>query len=544
MNSNFDYEQRDNSYIVNNISNSKGLKVFTPVTNFNFGGHKQKSCEELPLSHVKESCQISDELGRQKSTSNSVSSYLDRRHRESQQRIIKLKQKIQTEEKNVMTFKPSISSNSRKIVEKLMIGEKRTPYNFHEIISQQNYKPPCLPNKEKTEHPVKVKESYSQCEKQQPSQNLQRNITQSKAESSSKRGTSFNLSTNQSASPNKTNASVSMSKDLSQEDYKKIMQNRSNILKAKGVKTPQKFETDTNSKHCKSSSSRRLHSEKAKPNNDQSTSANLNTSTASVHYTNNNHQSRASYSKNNISFNYSEIDKSAYNIFKAQPVEKIVDARSKLNYFYRAQCPGVAIVPKSMQHGPSQASIQDQKQQQSKGKSNDGLCSYSNYKEEMINSENQSPVLFINDYNHSKINDISNSKTSDKSNDKKDVNMFKRFNDLDHLKSFANMITNSKSKEHLVPVNKNRPLDFTLGGSNQNTLKQSPDPYSNQHIDKDELIYSIPRQSPISENIKQKSIQPSNIQLDSNEQYKLDSASKEYLFQKLKHMKSTQISNY
>lgn len=554
MNTYYDYEQRDNSYILSNLNDGKGMKVFTPKSNFNFGSDKEKSCENLNFNYGDDGSYISNTLGKQAKSTSSVNSYLDRRHRESQQRMIKLKQKIQIEEKNVMTFKPKISNNSRKIVEKLMVGEDKSAYNFHEIISQQNKSRPIIPNpKSNYDLPVKVrdKQTYNAKHSSRP---FEKNLVQNSIDAGSKRG----ISCNQSISPYKINTSVQMPKDPVQEDYKKIIQNRSYLLKPKGSQTPNKFQSASQIR--KNASSRTITAEKAKIRiNDQSSSVILNTSSASVHLPSNHHLlAQASYSKINNSINPLDFDKAAYNIFKAQPVEKIVDARSKLNYFYKTQGAEdeTEIKVRYPDYGQpinmDNKAITPDKRQICKVKTGDGLCSYTNY-QEGVGLLMSNPPFITKECSIAHKRDLTPTKSSESKNI--NFNMSKRLNDLDHLKSFADKISNTKNQQCQTQLiahktnheelsepenyNKSRPLDFTLGGGNK-LDEQSPNNFKQHNSSKDEILYSIPRQSP--ESLKQKSDPPHPP--SGNGQYKLNSESKEYLFQKLSQMKCNQITNY
>lgn len=117
-----DNEQRD--------MNSR-YKCLSPKTNYAFSS-KGKNTEESENIENKRDNKLNDSRTSKKS---SVSVYLERRHRESQEKLNKLRAEINYYQENDMTFKPKISDNSQKIVERLVEDRQ---YDFNEIISQTN----------------------------------------------------------------------------------------------------------------------------------------------------------------------------------------------------------------------------------------------------------------------------------------------------------------------------------------------------------------------------------------------------------------------
>ena len=102
-----DNEQRD--------MNSR-YKCLSPKTNYAFSS-KGKNTEESENIENKRDNKLNDSRTSKKS---SVSMYLERRHRESQEKLNKLRAEINYYQENDMTFKPKISDNSQKIVERLV----------------------------------------------------------------------------------------------------------------------------------------------------------------------------------------------------------------------------------------------------------------------------------------------------------------------------------------------------------------------------------------------------------------------------------------
>ena len=127
-------EQKEKENINNPI-----YKTLSPKTNFQFTNqhsHNESHTQQTQAAKLNES----------RSSKKSVKNYLDRRHKESQEKINKLRSYISTSETQNMTFKPKISNNSKLIVEKL-INQEDNQYDFNEIISNtRNYKPEIKSN--------------------------------------------------------------------------------------------------------------------------------------------------------------------------------------------------------------------------------------------------------------------------------------------------------------------------------------------------------------------------------------------------------------
>lgn len=122
----------NNNKPINQINNNKIelYKSLSPKTNFQFTNNTSEDIHQ----QQRETNQKSLNDSRSSKNKPSVSSYLDRRHRESQEKINKLRHELNFSECQNITFKPKISENSKKIVEKL-INPVQPQYDFDNIIS-------------------------------------------------------------------------------------------------------------------------------------------------------------------------------------------------------------------------------------------------------------------------------------------------------------------------------------------------------------------------------------------------------------------------
>lgn len=119
-------------------------KSLSPKVNYMFNSNNNTSNNNSYIEHHSKQNSSNNNKNNNKSlndskirSNHSVANYLDRRHRESQEKLNKLRNELHNNENQNMTFKPKISNTSQIIVQKLLNSNENTDdYDFNQIISQ------------------------------------------------------------------------------------------------------------------------------------------------------------------------------------------------------------------------------------------------------------------------------------------------------------------------------------------------------------------------------------------------------------------------
>ena len=517
--SNYDFEQRDTSNYNRNNQNER-YRALSPKSNYNFVENKEADSKQTNKDLNMSSTTI-------KSKSSSVSMYLNRRHRESQEKINKIKHEKYAQEKQQMTFKPQISNNSRLIVENLLSQDKSNiNYNFHNIIASSVRQPvnSALP----PQHKKLINKSKEKPVVLKSTNNLNNSHNLSTINQSSLNN---NKLLNQSVVNN--NSCIMNDKvDYIQEDYKRITQQRAELFKKQEIQTPKKpYLTNKSSSNLKTNqqnSSQNIISKSAKklPNqgiNDFDTSTkvqttqNTNSSILQTDKLENKNKpinlstipSYAQLSNMNSNFlnNTSNYESENYNIFRAQPINKIVDARNNLNQFYNQnQIINNTKVVDTFKEIPFKAKEESKlipKYQDSSDREDKKIFSYSN--------------------NYIRNDEAKYEKEEKSSNLRKD--------NLENLKNLASQINKSfnVTKDTRDDQQKNSYSNFNIPSKELNKDKPNTQDY-----------YRNTDQNKSSDIIINTSLPHKEV---GNSQYKLDVASKEYLYHKLNQMRELKDNN-
>lgn len=603
-----DNEQKD-TYTNSQSQSLIQYKSLSPKTYFNFSNIKKKATEKEGNSINNETkSEINKSIVTCRSK-NSVSTYLNRRHRETQEKVNKARMEKYLSEKQQAPFKPYISENSRKIVENLINitnddekSDHKEAYNFHNIISKSlntlksTFNPKEI-NKKKISkensnvNNINANSNFYLSKLSQNTQNTQNTqfthiptdinssdnyknpVILKESYKNEYNQYDYNQINTEYVEPDSRNERLDFSnskiinerkKDPVQEDYKRIIQYRTELLKkqkeneesnrklplylrahskeSKNSASNNKISTyNNNSKINKKSilnikednqkskvnlnSSVVLNNSAYKKNNismnvnssiskqKNTLNSNVNTSFGNI---NNN-----TYSQSNQSCNYDEYsiynnnfpinkyenynnyeniyDKfdTSENIFKTKPIDKIVNARSKLNEYY-------------LNNNQTQTQQAEKKEE---------IFTYSkNYLDENRNKTFDNQVKSEKNHEYSKsssnyINSNNKSMIMNCSQGNLSISLDNRMNQVENLKAFKEYINKKDAIENKNSViSKNQIIHDKVQSSND-----------------DYKTYG----SLLNETEKEKE----NNKL-SSENFKLDTTSKDYLIQKLNQMKS------
>lgn len=602
-----DNEQKD-TYSNSQSQSLIQYKSLSPKTYFNFSNTKKKVTEKEGNSiHNDTKSEMNKSIITCRSK-NSVSTYLNRRHRETQEKVNKARMEKYLSEKQQAPFKPYISENSRKIVENLINithddekSDHKEAYNFHSIISKslntlKNTFNPKEINKSKmckgnnNENNTNANSNFYLSKLSQNTQNTQNTqfthipteINSSDnykspvilKESFKNEYNPYDYNQNNTeyayVDPDTRNERLDYSnskiinerkKDPVQEDYKRIIQYRTELLKkqkeneesnrklplylrAHSKETKNSVNNNRNSTNNsninnKNLLNKRTDNQKSKVNlnssvvlnnsgykKNENITMNVNSSISKQKNNLNNNLNTSfgninnnTYNQSNQSCNYD--DNSIYNnnlpnnkyenynnyeniygnydtsenIFKTKPIDKIVNARSKLNEYY----------------------LNNNQVQQAEKK--EEIFTYSkNYLQENRNNtfDNQVKSEKNHEYsksssNHNNINTNNKSMIMNCSQGNLSISLDNRMNQVENLKAFKEYI----NKKNVV--------------ENKNSV------ISKSQIIHDKVQSSNDDYKAYGSLLNEKEKENNKL---SSENFKLDTTSKDYLIQKLNQMKS------
>ena len=374
----YEHEQIDKSY-VNHYNKNNNENVFSPKLNYTFeskhGLNNDVKNTDINNSYINNTKETNNNSYISTGNKSTVSMYLDRRHRQSQEKLSKLKQEIYTAENRNMTFKPKISEKSKKIVKKLISNlNNDTNNNSNNLIHNSN-KPIIIrnnsnynnipnfnnkSNKDNKEKPVVIKHDkdflanagqnyvsslrdnckfYNNSCLDMNTNNKKYNKTTTNYNNTSVcADNSFNNKIDNLNTDN-VNNSCFVKYDPVQEDYKKIinrridiMQQKNNIFNTTKITRSISCSNKSNKASFRSSTqhTKKLYNSKINKEFKDSSLVNSNKSqNQNIIYPN-----YPLYEDPYNSIKPIDYGKPNYNIFQAQPIDKIVDARNNLGIFY------------------------------------------------------------------------------------------------------------------------------------------------------------------------------------------------------------------
>ena len=132
-NTKFFYKAKSNNSSSDYISNISQEKYLSPKTNYNFQNEYVIKDYSKPSDSINSEKSIKSSFNETGQTS--VHLYLQRRHTESQQKLLRLKNEQIQREKSEVKDRPTISKNSKKIVERLVNNKMDV---FDRLTSKKN----------------------------------------------------------------------------------------------------------------------------------------------------------------------------------------------------------------------------------------------------------------------------------------------------------------------------------------------------------------------------------------------------------------------